>query len=84
MAKSTRFLLMAMTIVALAWLLLAVGLSDTHAAGPRWRRNAGPEYGSGSGGNYGQPSLPQGRRYYNGRYFGNFNNRYYGPQYGYF
>ncbi len=29
-------------------------------------------------------SLPGGRRYYNGRYFGNFNNRYYGPQYGYF
>jgi hypothetical protein len=35
-------------------------------------------YGPGS---YG---LPQGRRYYNGRYFGNLNNRYYGPQYGYF
>jgi hypothetical protein len=29
-------------------------------------------------------TLPAGRRYYNGRYFGNFNNRYYGPQYGYF
>lgn len=29
-------------------------------------------------------SLPAGRRYYNGRYFGNFNNRFYGPQYGYF
>ena len=28
--------------------------------------------------------LPTGRRYYNGRYYGNFNNRYYGPQYGYF
>ena len=28
--------------------------------------------------------LPQGRSYYNGRYFGNFNNRFYGPQYGYF
>ena len=28
--------------------------------------------------------LPRGRRYYGGRYFGSFNNRYYGPQYGYF
>lgn len=28
--------------------------------------------------------LPVGRTYYGGRYFGNFNNRFYGPQYGYF
>ena len=28
--------------------------------------------------------LPTGRRYYGGRYFGNLNNRYYGPQYGNF
>jgi hypothetical protein len=28
--------------------------------------------------------LPRGRTYYNGRYYGNFNNRFYGPQYGYF
>jgi len=27
---------------------------------------------------------PFGRRYYGNRYFGNFNNRFYGPQYGYF
>jgi len=40
-----------------------------------------PSSGPGSNGNYG---LPQGRRYNNGRYFGNFLNRYYGPQYGYF
>lgn len=32
----------------------------------------------------GAPQLPGGRRYYQGRYFGNFNNRFYGPQYGYF
>jgi hypothetical protein len=32
----------------------------------------------------GPMSLPQGRAYYNGRYSGNFNNRFYGPQYGYF
>ena len=32
----------------------------------------------------GQGALPQGRRTHKGRYFGNFNNRYYGPQYGYF
>ncbi len=30
------------------------------------------------------PGLPRGRRYYGGRYFGSFNNRFYGPQYGYF
>ena len=29
-------------------------------------------------------ALPRGRAYYNNRYFGNFNNRFYGPQYGYF
>ena len=28
--------------------------------------------------------LPRGRVYYGGRFFGGFNNRYYGPQYGYF
>ena len=28
--------------------------------------------------------LPTGRTYYNGRYYGNLNNRFYGPQYGYF
>jgi hypothetical protein len=28
--------------------------------------------------------LPRGRRYYGGRFFGSFNNRYYGPQYGNF
>ncbi len=32
----------------------------------------------------GPATLPRGRAYYNNRYFGNFNNRYYGPQYGYF
>ncbi len=31
-----------------------------------------------------EQGLPRGRRYYGGRYFGSFNNRYYGPQYGYF
>jgi hypothetical protein len=32
----------------------------------------------------GTTGLPRGRRYYNGRYFGDFNNRFYSPQYGYF
>jgi hypothetical protein len=32
----------------------------------------------------GTTGLPRGRRYYNGRYFGSFNNRFYSPQYGYF
>ena len=55
--------------------------------------NGGYGYGYNNGGYYNSNryqgggasgGLPQGRRYYNGRYFGNFNNRYYGPQYGYF
>jgi hypothetical protein len=45
------------------------------AARSRSQRSA---YGNGGS------QLPAGRRYYNGRYFGNFNNRFYGPQYGYF
>lgn len=32
----------------------------------------------------GRSQLPAGRSYYQGRYFGNLNNRFYGPQYGYF
>lgn len=32
----------------------------------------------------GTPGLPRGRRYYGGRHFGQFNNRFYGPQYGNF
>jgi hypothetical protein len=32
----------------------------------------------------GMGTLPTGRRTWQGRYFGNINNRYYGPQYGYF
>ncbi len=34
--------------------------------------------------NQGRSRLPAGRTYYRGRYFGNYNNRFYGPQYGYF
>jgi len=34
--------------------------------------------------NQGRSLLPSGRSYYQGRYYGNFNNRFYGPQYGYF
>jgi hypothetical protein len=44
-----------------------------------------------NGGSYRQGSgrttrggVPGGRTYYNGRYYGNYNNRFYGPQYGYF
>lgn len=47
----------------------------------RWNRGA---YGRRGYWNNDRPPLPQGRRYYQGRYFGNFNNRFYGPQYGYF
>ena len=40
-----------------------------------------------TGGGYGRGGtggLPYGSRYYNGRYFGSLNDRFYGPQYGYF
>lgn len=43
-----------------------------------------------NGGGYGRGArsmrggVPGGRTYYNGRYYGNYNNRFYGPQYGYF
>jgi hypothetical protein len=39
---------------------------------------------SGRGDAYGRPALPRGQVYYGGRYFGSFNNRFYGPQYGNF
>jgi hypothetical protein len=60
------------------------------AAGPRgwlpFGRARGAAAGNGSGGfdAGGTAGLPRGRRYYNGRYFGGFNNRFYSPQYGYF
>jgi hypothetical protein len=44
---------------------------------------AGTPRGSGTN-PAGTTGLPRGRRYYNGRYFGSFNNRFYSPQYGYF
>ena len=40
-----------------------------------------PSYGNSP---VGLPGLPRGRRYYNGRFFGSFNDRFYGPQYGNF
>lgn len=52
------------------------------AAHVRRNRRAYSRGGYSSGGL--NQALPGGRRYYGGRYFGNFNNRYYGPQYGYF
>jgi hypothetical protein len=53
--------------------------------GPFWR---GGRMGDGAG-NFVNPyvgpnRLPRGQVYYNGRYFGDFNNRFFGPQYGYF
>lgn len=49
-------------------------------------RRSPMRYGTGMGtpGNQPNSSLPGGWRYYRSRYFGNFNNRFYGPQYGYF
>ena len=46
-----------------------------------------PQYGANSRRGSGRGmrgGVPGGRTYYNGRYFGNYNNRFYGPQYGYF
>ena len=58
-----------------------------HCGGYHTGTHGSGNYSGGSypgGYNAGAPGLPQGRRYYNGRYFGNLNNRFYGPQYGYF
>lgn len=49
----------------------------------QWQYGSGGSMQGMSPGNSGY-GLPLGRRYYNGRYYGNFNNRFYGPQYGYF
>jgi hypothetical protein len=47
--------------------------------------NAGRGYGDVAPGAAGPINgLPRGRRYYGGRFFGSFNNRFYGPQYGNF
>jgi hypothetical protein len=46
----------------------------------RYAPSAGCPTGRAAGRAYG---LPRGRRYYNGRYFGPFNSRFVGPQYGY-
>ncbi|MEQ8667681.1 MAG: hypothetical protein RIC12_00825 [Pirellulales bacterium] len=47
--------------------------------GNRYRRTT-PQTNS----SYNRDNMPRGRRYIDGRYYGNYNNRYYGPQYGYF
>ena len=58
---------------------------------PHYHPGARPGPSGASGNDAGNPAvspnergLPRGRHYYGGRYFGSFNNRYYGPQYGYF
>lgn len=53
----------------------------------RWTQQAAT--GAGGGGGIQNPyvgpnRLPRGQVYFNGRYFGDFNNRFFGPQYGYF
>jgi hypothetical protein len=53
----------------------AVGATPRSAAGSTAGSTTNPA---------GTTGLPRGRRYYNGRYFGDFNNRFYSPQYGYF
>lgn len=59
----------------------AIGLTQV-----AWHSNTcyGNRYQRGRSADGRTSGLPGGRRYYNGRYFGNFNNRFYGPQYGYF
>ncbi len=80
---------MSRTCLVLAVILIVECLSITTAqSGERRNRparsqqpaNAAPAYGPVQRTN----GLPYGRAYYGGRYFGNFNNRFYGPQYGYF
>lgn len=74
---------MSRTCVLLALALTATVLLTAADAGDRRFRqhgNSAPAYGPVQRTN----GLPYGRAYYGGRYFGNFNNRFYGPQYGYF
>jgi hypothetical protein len=44
--------------------------------------SASQTYGGNTGAS--RSRLPAGRSYYQGRYYGHLNNRFYGPQYGYF
>lgn len=60
--------------------MAGIGASNARRRGPA----AGPGTYPGGGASPNEQGLPRGRRYYGGRYFGSFNNRYYGPQYGYF
>lgn len=57
-----------------------------HLSGPPATRGgmAGQGNPTGNAVSPNEQGLPRGRRYYGGRYFGSFNNRFYGPQYGYF
>lgn len=78
------------------WFLLtlaitACALQTSAVAGERRLRQPRSSFGHHQGNStpaYGPVprtnGLPYGRAYYGGRYFGNFNNRFYGPQYGYF
>ena len=69
------------TVLGLSLLLAGQTQQDSRqmAAGQLRRAPASNRYSPEA-----NSGLPQGRRYYNGRYFGTINNRYYGPQYGYF
>jgi hypothetical protein len=64
------------------------GLHSHSGAGAAWGGaggfNAGRGYGGADVDSGPITGLPRGRRYYGGRFFGSFNNRYYGPQYGNF
>lgn len=85
----------ALVLWSLAFSLMAPSPAKAEGLFARWRpqpaisasqrtsRNALPAYSTRNL----QPArtrLPAGRSYYQGRYYGNLNNRFYGPQYGYF
>jgi hypothetical protein len=77
---------LAIAFAVLAGVFASVG--STGWAGPP-RTNSALLHGSQFGraqysSRTGPRRLPTSRTYYNGHYYGNFNNRFYGPQYGYF
>ncbi len=80
-------------VVPVLAILLCLGVQSLSASGQTRGRSVGHRVGSGSPAKtFARPQsnassrsrLPAGRSYYQGRYYGNFNNRFYGPQYGYF
>lgn len=88
--RATRWLIVTgiVLVTALGTEVSAQGPNVTyHYPQQRYVRPAQPSFWdriSGHGASNDMRQLPYSRRYYNGRYYGPFNDRFYGPQYGNF